>query len=577
MKAWKLLVIVLIFLNIEGTHCGKCGSDKLNIKPKQLDLKPEDKKNLASSTSYTPIKIGFDFTPFIKPSSMSSSTFSQIKTILKETRKEFSKILQVQHSNYYLTYYRNTIMTNCGLDTIGKDFANFLVTNDVIIFPMFSSLEQGVTASASHCLTRGSSQPIAGVLYINSNFNSERTNMNLYLKNILFHEIIHILGFNPDTLRAKSMMQTINSVTYVNSPNVLSKAKSYFGYSEINGVPLEDQDEKIGYHWESRYMLGDCMISPDFPEVSISDMTLALLEDTGFYKVNYYSGGIFKFGKNKGRDFFVNDCINDNYKATFEEFCDTKDEAKCSSSRSLKSSCYIYEYSSALPQNYQYFSNPKEGGYKNADYCPVPYEQYSSKDYYPNHCQYGTSDLPYYGEKIGADSLCFMSSLIPASSGQEETNQIPICYQAQCSSNSLIIKIGSLSFTCPTNGGSFTPPGYIGSITCPKYSDICSSNIICNEMFSCFTQLANKNSYNYDVSYYDYEGMPYEEDTVKPTQPPTQRPTQQPIPDDDDDDPEPPRPFPPPPPPKPSGLVGWKIALIIASLVLVKVKNNYAN
>jgi hypothetical protein len=300
-------------------------------------------------------------------------------------------------------------------------------------------------------------------------------------------------------------------------------------------------------------------------------MTLALLEDTGFYKVNYYSGGIFKFGKNKGRDFFVNDCINDNYKATFEEFCDTKDEAKCSSSRSLKSSCYINEYSSALPQNYQYFSNPKEGGYPNADYCPVPYEQYSSKDYYPNHCQYGTSDLPnYYGEKIGADSLCFMSSLIPASSGQEETNQIPICYQAQCSSNSLIIKIGSLSFTCPTNGGSFTPPGYIGSITCPKYSDICSSNIICNEMFSCFTQLANKNSYNYDVSYYDYEGMPYEEDTVKPTQPPTQRPTQQPNPDDDDD-PE------PGPRPEPCGLVGWKIALIIASLVLVKVKNNYAN
>ena len=163
-----------------------------------------------------------------------------------------------------------------------------------------------------------------------------------------------------------------------------------------------------------------------------------------------------------------------------------------------------------------------------------------------------------------------MSSLIPTSSGEKESKQIPICYQSQCSSENLIIKIGSESFTCPTNGGSFTPPGYIGSITCPKYSDICSSNIICNEMFSCFTQLANKNSYNYDVSYYDYEGMPYEEDTVKPTQ----RPTQQPIPDDDDDNPEP---IPPRPKPDDSGLVGWKIALIIASLVLVKVKNNYAN
>ena len=60
--------------------------------------------------------------------------------------------------------------------------------------------------------------------------------MELNLKNILFHEIIHILGFNPETLKEKNMIQTINSITYVNSPNVLNKAKSYFVYSEINGV-----------------------------------------------------------------------------------------------------------------------------------------------------------------------------------------------------------------------------------------------------------------------------------------------------------------------------------------------------
>ena len=204
------------------------------------------------------------------------------------------------------------------------------------------------------------------------------------------------------------------------------------------------------------------MISPDFPEVSISDMTLALLEDTGFYKVNYYSGGIFKFGKNKGGDFLVKNLVENN-KVTFKEFCVTKDEAQCSSSRSFKSSCYGYQKDES-------------------------YEENSSKNYYQNHCKYGTSELPsFYGEKIGSDSLCFMSSLMPASSGEEETNQIPICYQAQCSSNNLKIKIGSESFICPTNGGSFTPSGFKGNITCPKYCDICSSNIICNEMFNCFT------------------------------------------------------------------------------------------
>ena len=328
------------------------------------------------------------------------------------------------------------------------------------------------------------------------------------------------------------MLQTISSVTYVNSPNVLNKAKSYFGYSAINGVPLEDQNGTIGYHWESRYMLGDIMISTDFPEVSISDMTLALLEDTGFYKVNYYSGGMFKFGKNKGQDFFEKNYIQNN-KATFEEFFDIKDEDKCSSSRTFKSSCFIN----------------------------------SPKNYYQNHCQYGESELPsYYGEKIGANSLCFMSSLIPISSGEEEKKQIPICYESQCSSDSLILKIGSESFICPSDGASFTPSGFKGSITCPKYSDICSSNIICNEMFSCFTQLANKDNYNYDVTYCDYEGATYEyddggDDDYDPWWF---------EPRDGDDKPSRPR-------RKDSGLIGWKIALIIASLVLVKIKNNYAN
>lgn len=540
-----------MLLNFYGVNCVKCLANKLKIK--SIDLKLKVTKNLASSSSYTPIKIGFDFTTLTKPSSMSSSQFSAIKSLLRETRKEFSKILQVKHENFDLTDYKDTIMKNCELDKIGKDYGNFLVTNDLIIFPMFENLENEVIASASHCLTRGGSQPIAGVLYISTNFYSERTNRDLYLKKIIFHEIIHILGFNPEILRLKNMMQTIGSITYVNSQNVLSKAKSYFDYSEINGIPLENQDGTNGYHWEARYMLGDIMISPDFPEVAISDMTLALLEDIGFYKVNYYSGGMFKFGKSKGRDFFTKDCIR-NSKSTFEEFCDIKDEAKCSTSRNIKSSCYFNEYSSDLPEEYQYFTNPKEGGYQYADYCPVPYEQYSSKDYYPNHCQYGVSELPsYYGEKIDKDSLCFISSLIPTSSTEEETNQIPICYGVECSSSNLIIKTGSQNFTCPTNGGSFTPSGFKGSIICPKYSDICSSEIICNEMFSCFTQLAKKDNYNYDVSYYDYEGEPYEENEENETD---DSDTIGPIdPDDDSSD---------------SGFAGWKIALcIILPLITV--------
>ncbi len=45
-------------------------------------------------------------------------------------------------------------------------------------------------------------------------------------------------------------------------------------------------------------------------EEVISEFTLALLEDLGFYKANYYTGGLMQFGKNKGCDFLNLKCVN---------------------------------------------------------------------------------------------------------------------------------------------------------------------------------------------------------------------------------------------------------------------------
>ena len=57
-------------------------------------------------------------------------------------------------------------------------------------------------------------------------------------------------------------------------------------------------------HWEQRILLGDYMGAVIYQEeMVISEITLALLEDSGWYKINYYTGGLMRFGKNKGCDF----------------------------------------------------------------------------------------------------------------------------------------------------------------------------------------------------------------------------------------------------------------------------------
>ena len=95
MKGAKILTIALILINIEVILGHFCGSDKLKIKQKPLAFKEVKTSSVTKSTadSYTPIKIGYDFTTLERPSSMTTSTFSTVKSILKETRTEFSKFL----------------------------------------------------------------------------------------------------------------------------------------------------------------------------------------------------------------------------------------------------------------------------------------------------------------------------------------------------------------------------------------------------------------------------------------------------------------------------------------------------
>ena len=520
MKGAKIFILALILINIETILGGPCGADKLKISPKPLDLKVNKAIPITKTTAdgYTPIKIGYDFTTLKRPSSMTTSTYSLVKSLLQQTRVEFSKFVQVQHTNFDLSGRADDIKELCELDTIGAGYADFLVNNDVIIFPQFDSdLGSNVLAAAAPCIVTNSNRPYGGVLYINTNLNFNKGNTNQYLKNILLHEITHILVFHPYFFTELKLNQTEGSNSYIISPKAVAKAREHFDCSSITRIPLENQGGtgSVGSHWESRYMLGDYMISTDYPDQAISDITLGLFEDTGFYKVNYYSGGLFKFGKGKGCEFFNKDCI-ENEKASFEEFCDTANAAMCSSSRTLKSSCYLTTYTSSIPTAYQYFSDPRKGGFPAADYCPVPYQAHSSSTYFSNHCQIGSSSLSSeYNEKIGFDSFCFMSSILPSSS-TTSTSQIPICYEVRCDAdnNQFTVTIGSSEIACPTDGGTVSAPsGFTGSIVCPKYSDIClSDGSVCNEMFSCFTNLATHDNYNYQVTYGDYEGEALEDD-----------------------------------------------------------------
>ena len=515
--------LFIFLIQIYITINWRCGADQIKIKPGPLNIPENRTKKRKLVSSYSPIRIISDYSNFKKTGSIDDETLNRIIRLIEETCREFSKFLKIIHVNVDLTGFDNTIKEQCEIDNLGSGYANYLINNDIIIFPSFDdTLGNGVLAAAGLCLYRSSDyRPYAGLLLINPNLSFNIKNTALYMKYLLFHELTHVLIFNPELFSALGMSTVKifdgSFVTFVNSPRVLTKARQHFNCPTLNGIPLENQgaEGSRASHWEARYMLGDYMISTNYIDNAISDITLALFEDSGFYRVEYYSGNLFKFGKNAGCSFFKEKCIVDGNTDFKSEFCTNYGGDFCSRSRNTKGQCLVTHHSENIPSRYRYFGNKNDGGFSAANYCPVSNYESSNNDYYPSSCVVGTSTLQSdYGEYIGASSFCFLSSLLPSTSSLSSSSKA-ICYRVNCDRNNrqIIIIIGSMRVVCPTEGGTISNPnGFKGSIECPNYIDICGyesdNDVICNELFECLTKKVET-----DVQTFSY--FPDEDDILE--------------------------------------------------------------
>ena len=172
-------------------------------------------------------------------------------------------------------------------------------------------------------------------------------------KTVLLHEISHILAFSPKLVElfpnqpySKKKIVNGEERTILITEKVVEHARKHFGCSSLEGVELENQGGKgsEGSHWESRIMLSDYMISTDYEDKVLSDISLAVFEDSGWYKVNYYTGGLFKFGKGEGCSFLEDKCIDTKNGPSTDfpdEFCIITKEEKCYPSRAGKGICNI--------------------------------------------------------------------------------------------------------------------------------------------------------------------------------------------------------------------------------------------
>lgn len=127
------------------------------------------------------------------------------------------------------------------------------------------------------------------------------------------HEITHIIAFSSilfELYPAGNPLREEAGTYYLSSEKIDSKLKEHFGCLTPKGIVLEDQDgNRISSHLERKVFGNEYMVSINKKGAFVSNFTLALLDSTGWYEINYTYAEPTDWGKNEGCSFMdTQDC-----------------------------------------------------------------------------------------------------------------------------------------------------------------------------------------------------------------------------------------------------------------------------
>ena len=104
-------------------------------------------------------------------------------------------------------------------------------------------------------------------------------------------------------------------VKYVVSPRVLAEARAQFGCDSLVGAALENEGGvgSANAHWEYRLYQGELMVATNLfaaygKPATMSRLTLAFMEDTGWYDADWGAAGFLDWGYRAGCGFASGTC-----------------------------------------------------------------------------------------------------------------------------------------------------------------------------------------------------------------------------------------------------------------------------
>jgi hypothetical protein len=168
----------------------------------------------------------------------------------------------------------------------------------------------------------------------------------------------------------------------VKTPNVVAKAKEFYGCNTVQGAELENQPASISCsiyesHWKGSMFGTEYMNQYQSDGLPfISPITLALLEDSGWYRVKYnmatplIPGTVL--GYKSGCNFVHDKCFDNGKPVKMDHsgnfFCTETLERSCSPDALAYSYCLASKSALKVPATYRYGLNSQM---KSRDFCPV--------------------------------------------------------------------------------------------------------------------------------------------------------------------------------------------------------------
>ncbi|KAK7199304.1 major surface protease gp63 [Novymonas esmeraldas] len=301
---------------------------------------------------------------------------------------------------------------------------------------------------------------------------------------VIAHEILHALGFNFPVFEKQGMVAYVDSlrgksnVPVITSPMVVAQARAHFGCEDQAFLELEDMGGKgtAMSHWKQRSMKDDLMAGITVAGI-YSAITIAAMEDTGFYKGNYAMAEPMMYGRNAGCGLQTEKCVVDGVSQFPDMFCGSVNDSKlvCTSDRLGVGDCNLVNHDLPLPPQFRYFSDVTLGGEEEEmDYCPYV-ELFSEMK-----CSFDGRDLD--GSVYGAMSRCFDAPAGFAESGRFSA-QYGLCAKVHCETTTYSVKVKGATMHTQCRPGATLPLSLLsptfssGHITCPPYDSVCGMHV----------------------------------------------------------------------------------------------------